>query len=79
MPSVDIVVPCYNEEEGLDTFYTETTKVTNRIDGYSFRFIMTEAGIKPWTNSYSLPVSIRIFFTCPFPATSARKPPCMRD
>lgn len=49
MPSVDIVVPCYNEEEGLDTFYTETTKVTNRIDGYSFRFIMVDDGSRDKT------------------------------
>ena len=34
--TVDIVVPCYNEEEMLKMFFEETTKVINTIPNYSF-------------------------------------------
>ena len=46
MPSVDIIVPCYNEEDGLFVFYDETTKITNNINNYSFRFIFIDDGSK---------------------------------
>ena len=46
MPSVDIIVPYYNEEDGLFVFYDETTKITNNINNYSFRFIFIDDGSK---------------------------------
>ena len=33
MKTVELVVPCYNEEEGLAVFIRETTKVTETIEG----------------------------------------------
>ena len=44
--NVDIIVPCYNEEEVLNLFYTETEKVVNSIDGYNFTYIFVDDGSK---------------------------------
>jgi len=44
MKQIDIVVPCYNEQEVLRAFYTETQKVADTIGGYSFRFILVDDG-----------------------------------
>lgn len=49
MKQVDIVVPCYNEEEGLEVFVEETSKVLHTIYGYSFRFILVDDGSKDKT------------------------------
>lgn len=46
MHSVDIIVPCYNEEEGLSMFYDDTSKVINTIPNYSFRYIFIDDGSK---------------------------------
>lgn len=46
MHTVDIIVPCYNEEEGLSMFYDETSKVINTIPNYSFRYIFIDDGSK---------------------------------
>lgn len=52
MKTVDLVVPCYNEEEGLSVFVSETTKVTNSIKGYNFTFILVNDGSKD--NTYGV-------------------------
>ncbi len=44
MKNIDIVVPCYNEEEGLEVFINETAKITNEIIGYNFTFILVNDG-----------------------------------
>lgn len=44
MKSVDIVVPCYNEEEGLRFFYQETKKILDTLPDYHFRFIFIDDG-----------------------------------
>lgn len=44
MKHVDIIVPCYNEQESLTAFYRETTKITGSIENYSFRFIFIDDG-----------------------------------
>lgn len=46
MKTVDLVVPCYNEEEGLEVFVKETSKVTEKIKGYNFTFILVNDGSK---------------------------------
>lgn len=51
MKTVDIVVPCYNEQEMLNMFYDETRKVTDNIDGYSFNFIFVDDGSRDKTYS----------------------------
>ncbi len=52
MKTVDLVVPCYNEEEGLSVFVSETTKVIEKIKGYSFTFILVNDGSKD--NTYGV-------------------------
>ncbi len=44
MTSVDIIVPCYNEEEGLALFYQETQKVLEQMKGYTFTYILVDDG-----------------------------------
>lgn len=46
MKIVDIVVPCYNEQEVLTTFFTETEKIVKTIDNYKFRYIFVNDGSK---------------------------------
>lgn len=49
MKRIDIIVPCYNEEEVIKVFYEETKKVLSNIKGYSFRFIFIDDGSKDRT------------------------------
>lgn len=44
MKTVDIVVPCYNEEEGLEVFVRETSMVVDNIKGYRFTYILVNDG-----------------------------------
>lgn len=49
MKRIDIVVPCYNEQEVLQTFYNETSKVTSTLTEYSFRFLLVDDGSRDET------------------------------
>ena len=42
--TVDIIVPCYNEEEVLEKFYEETLNVIRDIEGYDFRCLFIDDG-----------------------------------
>ncbi len=44
MKTIDIIVPCYNEQEVLDTFYRETSKVIDTLTDYAFRFLLVDDG-----------------------------------
>lgn len=44
MKTIDIVVPCYNEEEGLETFISTTDKVIDSLPQYSFRYLLINDG-----------------------------------
>ncbi len=44
MKTIDIIVPCYNEQEVLHAFYEETSKVVDTLDGYSFRYLLVDDG-----------------------------------
>lgn len=46
MNTVDIVVPCYNEAEGLELFYVKTMESVEKLQtrGYQFRFIFVNDG-----------------------------------
>lgn len=44
MKTVDIIVPVYNEEEGLQLFYEETSKVLSSCAEYQFRLLFVNDG-----------------------------------
>lgn len=46
MKTIDIVVPCFNEEEVLPYFVKETNEVIQTIYDYSFRYIFVNDGSK---------------------------------
>ena len=49
MKTIDLVVPCYNEEEGLAHFVSETNKVIASLPSYSFRYILVNDGSRDKT------------------------------
>ena len=49
MKTIDLVVPCYNEEDGLEHFVLETNKVIDSLPKYSFRYILVNDGSKDRT------------------------------
>jgi glycosyltransferase involved in cell wall biosynthesis len=46
---VDLIVPCYNEQEVLNMFYAEASRVVDGIKGYDFNFIFVDDGSKDKT------------------------------
>jgi glycosyltransferase involved in cell wall biosynthesis len=44
MYTVDIIVPCYNEQEVLSKFYETTCAIVQSIKNFSFRFIFVNDG-----------------------------------
>lgn len=49
MKTIDLVVPCYNEEEGLEHFIHETNKVIYSMPDYKFRYILINDGSRDKT------------------------------
>ncbi len=49
MNKVDLIVPCFNEEQVVELFYTETSKVIKDISGYEFSFIFVDDGSRDKT------------------------------
>lgn len=49
MKKVEIIVPCYNEEDMINMFYEETSKVIRGIEGYSFQYIFVDDGSRDKT------------------------------
>ena len=49
MTTIDIIVPCYNEEEGLENFVLETNKVIDTLPEYNFRYILVNDGSRDKT------------------------------
>lgn len=49
MKTVDIIVPCFNEEEGLQLFYSKTSEIVNSIKDYYFNYIFVDDGSKDQT------------------------------
>lgn len=49
MKKIDIVVPCYNEEEGLQVFYDVVSGVVKEIKEYEWNFIFVDDGSKDRT------------------------------
>ena len=51
MKTIDIVVPCYNEEEMLEMFYVESEKIYRQIEGYKFTYLFVNDGSSDRTHS----------------------------
>ncbi len=49
MKTVDIIVPCYNEAEGLQIFIETTNSYIDKISGYSFKYILVDDGSRDGT------------------------------
>lgn len=49
MKQIDILVPCYNEEENIDYFYKVVKEIVDTISDYEFRFIFVNDGSKDGT------------------------------
>ena len=54
MTTIDIIVPCYNEEEGLENFVLETNKVIDTLPEYDFRYILVNDGSPDDSEKYCL-------------------------
>ncbi len=46
MSKINIIVPCYNEEDTVELFYDATSKIVNPISGYEFEYIFVDDGSK---------------------------------
>jgi glycosyltransferase involved in cell wall biosynthesis len=46
---VDLIVPCYNEQEVLNMFYDEASRVADSITNYDFNFIFVDDGSRDRT------------------------------
>ncbi|MBQ8795572.1 MAG: glycosyltransferase [Clostridia bacterium] len=57
MKTVDLVVPCFNEEEVLPTFVEETNKVIATLPDYSFRYILVNDGSRDNTLAVMIKLS----------------------
>lgn len=44
MEKISVIVPCYNEEETINYFYKEITKVAEKLKKYEFEFLFIDDG-----------------------------------
>lgn len=49
MQKIDIIVPCYNEQEGLQHFYEVVSHIIEKIQGYEFTFLFVNDGSRDHT------------------------------
>ena len=49
MECISIVVPCYNEESVLESFYNEISKVASEMKNVKFEFLFIDDGSKDET------------------------------
>lgn len=49
MKKIDLVVPCFNEEESLEKMYSATRKVVKAVENYEFSFIFVNDGSRDRT------------------------------
>lgn len=47
--SIDIIVPCFNEQDVLKMFYNEVQQIINKIQNYKFNYIFVDDGSKDST------------------------------
>lgn len=44
MKTIDVIVPCYNEEQNIEAFFEETQKVAAELNGYTFSYVFVDDG-----------------------------------
>ena len=49
MQKLSLIIPCYNEEEALPTFYQEVDKISALLDGYDLEMLFIDDGSKDKT------------------------------
>ena len=49
MQKISLIIPCYNEEEALPTFYEEVDKVSALLEGYEVEMLFVDDGSKDKT------------------------------
>lgn len=49
MKTLELIVPCYNEEESLPAFYDTVTPIVSSIEGFSVSFIFVDDGSRDKT------------------------------
>lgn len=49
MSTLELIIPCYNEEESLPAFYDKVTPIVNSIDGFDASFIFVDDGSRDKT------------------------------
>ena len=49
MQKLSLIIPCYNEEEALPTFYQEVDKISALLDGYELEMLFIDDGSKDKT------------------------------
>ena len=42
--TIDIIVPCYNEEQNIQAFFKEVQAVVRSIDNYDFKYFFIDDG-----------------------------------
>ncbi len=47
--TVDLVVPCFNESDVLELFYSEVSKILDQCEGYNFHYIFVNDGSRDQT------------------------------
>lgn len=47
--TVDLVVPCFNESDVLELFYSEVSKILDQCEGYDFHYIFVNDGSRDQT------------------------------
>ena len=59
MDKISIIVPCYNEEETINIFYTEITKIASALPDCDFEYIFVDDGSKDKTLAVAKELSKR--------------------
>jgi glycosyltransferase involved in cell wall biosynthesis len=49
MQKISLIIPCYNEEEALPTFYKEVDRVSTLLEKYEFEMLFIDDGSKDKT------------------------------
>ena len=49
MKNIEIIVPCYNEEQCIEAFFNATSEVLDEIEGYSYSYLYINDGSKDGT------------------------------